>query len=219
MFENCTEIRAMFASYLDGGSGRDQVKSVRFHLNYCDACRRELEMAQSIQSDLRGLRRRRIPPYLSLELRVRLSQFLHNDWVTRWKIRFENTLKPLLLPAAGGVAFAVICLGVLLGSNSMALPAVRRPDVPLALVTPPRLRELPPIDFNTDDDQLVVMTRVSAAGQVMSYEVVSGGSISPEVRYHLDRLIYFSVFEPATTFGTPTDGKVLLALSRITVRG
>ena len=85
-------------------------------------------------------------------------------------------------------------------------------------ITPPRLRELPPINFNTDDDQLVVLTRVSAAGHVLSYEVVSG-QVSPEVRYNLDRLIYFSVFEPATTFGTPTDGKVLLSLSRITVRG
>jgi hypothetical protein len=219
MFENCTEIRALFAGYLDGGSGRDQVKSVRFHLNYCDACRRELEMAQAIQSDLRALRRRRMPAELSLALRVHLSQLLHDDWVTRWRIRLENSLKPLLLPAAGGVIIAMICFGCLLGSNPLPLLSGQRPDVPLALVTPPRLLELPPIDFNTDDDQLVVMTQVSAAGQVMSYEVVSGGSISPEVRYHLDRLIYFSVFEPATTFGTPTDGKVLLALSRITVRG
>ena len=218
MFENCTEIRAMFASYLDGGSGRDQVRSVRFHLNYCDACRRELEMAQDIQSDLRGLRRRRIPPHLSLQLRVQLSQYLHNDWVTRWKIRFENSLQPLLFPAAGGVIIAMICFGCLLGSNPLPLLSGQRPDVPLALVTPPRLLELPPINFNTDDDQLVVMTRVNASGHVMSYEVVSG-SISPEIRYRLDRLIYFSVFEPATTFGTPTDGKVLLALSRITVRG
>lgn len=208
----------MFASYLDGGSDRGQVTTVRFHLNYCDACRRELEMAQIIQSDLCALRRRRIPPDLSLQLRVRLSQYLHDDWVTRWKIRFENSLQPLLLPAAGGVIFAVICFGVLLGSNRLPLIRVEGPDVPLGLVTPPRLRERPPINFNTDDDQLVVMTRVNAAGKVVGYEVVSG-NISPERQYHLDRLIYFSVFEPATTFGTPTDGKVLLSLSRITVRG
>ena len=159
-----------------------------------------------------------MPADLSLKLRVRLSHLLHDDWVSRWKIRFENSLKPLLIPASGGVVMAIICFGLILGSSSMPLPPVGRPDVPLALVTPPRLRELPPINFNTDDDQLVVMTRVNALGHVVGYEVVSG-SISPELRYHLDRLIYFSVFEPATTFGTPTDGKVLLALSRITVRG
>ncbi len=208
----------MFDSYLDGCAERDQVRSIRFHLNYCDACRRELELAQAVQSDLRSLRRKQVPAELALALRVRLSQELHNDWISRWRVRFENSLKPLLVPATGGVLVAVICFGLLLGSNTMPLPPVGRPDVPLALVTPPRLRELPAINFNTDDDQLVVMTRVNSLGKVVGYEVISG-SISPEIRYQLDRLIYFSVFEPATTFGTPTDGKVLLSLSRITVRG
>ena len=208
----------MFTSYLDGFCGRDQLKSIRYHLDNCDSCGGELERLQSIQSELRALPRRRVPPDLALELRVRLSQYLHDDWVSRWQVRFENSLKPLLFPAAGGVFAAVICFVFLLSTNPMKLPPVQRPDVPISLVTPPRLRELPPINFNTDDDQLVLITRVDAAGHVISYEVVSG-QISPEVRYNLDRLLYFSVFEPATTFGTPTDGKVLLSLSRITVRG
>ena len=218
MFENCTDIRRLFTSYLDGYCDRGQLKSIRYHLDNCDSCRGELERLQSIQSELHALPRRRIPPELSLELRVRLSQFLHNDWVSRWQVRFENSLKPLLFPAAGGVFASMLCFVFLLSANPMKLPAVQRPDVPISLVTPPRLRGLPPINFNTDDDQLVLMTRVNAAGHVTSYEVVSG-QVSPEVRYNLDRLLYFSVFEPATTFGTPTDGKLLLSLSRITVRG
>jgi len=121
-----------------------------------------------------------------------------------------------LLPTSGGVLAAAVCFVLLLGSNF--LPPVHRPDVPLSVVTPPRLVELPPINFNTGDDQLVVMTRINATGQVTGYEIVSG-HISPELRNDLDRLIYFSVFEPATTFGTPTNGKVLLSVSRITVRG
>jgi hypothetical protein len=204
--------------YMDGGLERDQLQAVRFHLNYCAACRQKLECLQSIQSELRRLPRRRIPPDISLALRVRLSQHLHNDWLSRWRVWLENSFRPLLLPASGGGLLAVICFGLLLSSQAMPLPPVARPDVPIALVTPPRLRELPPINFNTDDDQLVVLTRVGAAGQVLGYEVVSG-EVSPEVLYNLDRLIYFSIFEPATAFGTPTDGKVLLSLSRITVRG
>jgi hypothetical protein len=218
MFENCTDIRAMFDSYLDGCAERDELKAIRFHLVYCEACRRELELAEAIQADLHTLRHKQVPSELALALRVKLSQELHDDWVSRWKVRFENSLKPLLVPASGGVLAAIVCFGLLLGSSSMPLPPVGRPDVPLTLVTPPRLRELPPINFNTDDDQLVVMTRVNSLGKVVGYEVISG-SISPELRYQLDHLIYFSVFEPATTFGTPTDGKVLLSLSRITVRG
>lgn len=216
MFENCTDIRGLFSRYIDGFCDPPEMKSIRFHLRYCGSCTLELERYQTIQADLRGLPRRRIPPELSLALRVQLSQQLHNNWAGCWRIRVENFLKPLLIPTSGGVLAATICFALLLGSNF--IPPVHRPDVPLHLVTPPRLVELPPINFNTDDDQLVVMTRVNAAGQVTSYEVVSG-HISPERKNNLDRLIYFSVFEPATTFGTPTNGKVLLSLSRITVRG
>ena len=35
----------------------------------------------------------------------------------------------------------------------------------------------------------------------------------------LDRLMYFSVFRPATLLGKPTEGDAVLSLSRITVRG
>lgn len=216
MFENCTDIRGLFSRYLDGYCEPQEMKSIRYHLRYCHPCAQELEKYQSVQADLRSLPRRRIPPELSLALRVRLSQRLHNNWFGCWRIHIENFLKPLLIPTSGGVLAATICFALLLGSNF--IPPVHRPDVPLGLVTPPRLLELPPINFNTDDDQLVVMTRVNAAGQVTGYEVVSG-HVSPELMDSLDRLIYFSVFEPATTFGTPTNGKVFLSVSRITVRG
>jgi hypothetical protein len=90
--------------------------------------------------------------------------------------------------------------------------------VPLQLVTPPRVRELAPINFNTGDQPVVLLTQIDAAGRVMSYRVLSG-HLSPEISRDLDRLIYFSLFDPATTFGKPTDGQVVLSLRRITVRG
>lgn len=216
MFENCTEIRSLFSSYLDDGCELVQIKSIRFHLDQCAACRLELDRLQTMQSDLRALPRRRMSSEQSLRLRVLLSRHLHNDWLGRLRVRLDNSLRPLFVPALGGVFAAVVLFGLLMGSN--VAPPVTHPDVPLALATPPRLRELPLINFNTDDDQLVFLTHVDAKGRVMSYEVISG-QISPELRNNLDRLMYFSVFDPATTFGLPTDGKVLLSLSRITVRG
>jgi hypothetical protein len=52
----------------------------------------------------------------------------------------------------------------------------------------------------------------------MGYRVLSGPS-SPELIDRLDRIIYFSTFQPATMFGRPTDGQMVLSLRRITVRG
>jgi len=216
MFETCMEIRSYFTDYLDGCCDRDQLRSIRFHLGDCGPCREELARYQALQAELRALPRRRIPPELALQIRVILSHCLHRHVWSRWWIWFENAFKPLLVPASGGVLTAVIFFGLIMGSNFV--PPSPLPDVPLSLVTPPRLRELPPINFTTDDESVVLLAQVDAAGRVMSYRLLSG-ELSIERTHRLERLIYFSVFDPATTFGMPTDGQVVLSLRRITVRG
>jgi hypothetical protein len=189
---------------------------MRFHLAFCRSCREELESLERIQAELRGLPKRQVPPELALRLRVRASQSLHRNLVKGFGLWFENALRPLLIPASGGVLTAMIFFGLIMGSSFV--PAVNLPDVPLQLVTPPRVRELAPINFNTGDQPVVLLTQIDAAGRVMSYRVLSG-HLSPETARDLDRLIYFSLFDPATTFGKPTDGQVVLSLRRITVRG
>jgi hypothetical protein len=216
MFETCVEIRRDFSDYLDGLSSQEQLRSMRFHLAFCRSCREELESLERIQAELRGLPKRQVPPELALRLRVRASQSLHRNLVKGFGLWFENALRPLLIPASGGVLTAMIFFGLIMGSSFV--PAVNLPDVPLQLVTPPRVRELAPINFNTGDQPVVLLTQIDAAGRVMSYRVLSG-HLSPETARDLDRLIYFSLFDPATTFGKPTDGQVVLSLRRITVRG
>lgn len=207
----------------------DFLRSLRFHLAYCESCRTELEEWQRLQSDLRSLPRRRVPPDQALRLRVRVSQQSHRNVLVRLWVRLQNALQPVLLPASGGVLVAMICFGLLMGSE--VVPANNIPDVPLRLVTPPRpsqgaipspwreLQELRPIDFsNAGDLPLAVVYQIDAEGRVVGYQVLSGQS-SPELIHRLDRMIYFSVFQPATMFGMPTDGQVVLSLRRITVRG
>ena len=121
-----------------------------------------------------------------------------------------------LLPATGGVLTAVICFGLIMGSQ--VVPMTNIPDVTVQVVTPARVQTLAPMDFNTGDDGLVVVTQINAEGRVKGYRVLSGEG-SPEIMQRLDRMIYFSNFQPATMFGKPTDGQVVLSLRRITVRG
>jgi len=216
MFEGCVEIRNHFSDYLDGFCEPQARKSIRFHLDYCGSCRRELEEWESMRADLRGMPRRQVPRELALRLRVAVSQGLHGNWLQRLRVWMDNALQPVLLPASGGVLAAVVFFCLIMGS--VVVPATTTPDVPLAFVTPPRVRELPPFDFNTGDAPVVVVTRIDAGGRAMGYRVLSGGT-SPELIHQLDRVIYFSNFQPATWFGRPTDGQVVLSLWRITVRG
>jgi len=216
MFENCLEIRNHFSNYLDDLCTPEARKSIRYHLSFCEVCRDQLEQWQSVQGELRALPRRQVPPEVSLRLRVQMSHLIHRNFLARLCVRLENALKPLLIPATGGVLTAVISFFLFMGAQ--VVPITDTPDVPSQLVTPARVQELAPMDFNTGDNGVLLVTQINAAGRVKGYQLLSGER-SPELMQHLDRMIYFSSFRPATMFGRPTDGQVVLSLRRITVRG
>jgi len=216
VFESCVEIREHFSDYLEGRCDRAVFRSVRFHLDFCAPCRQELERLEMFLSDLRSLPPHRVPPDLALRLRVQLSRHLHQNLLGRLVVFLDNALKPLLLPASGGVLTAVICFALIMGSQFV--PASNISDEPSDLTTPPRVETLAPINFPTGDEGIVLVTHIDAEGRVLSYRVLSGAH-SPAVLHHLDRMMYFSHFQPAMTDGKPTDGQVVLSLRRITVRG
>jgi hypothetical protein len=216
LFEACEEIRKHFDEYLDGECSRDTFRSMRYHLSHCAHCATELDRCQILRADLEALPRRQVPEWLALRVRVVASQELHRNFLRRWVVRLENALKPLLLPATAGVCTAIICFGLFMGSG--VVPVTSAPDVPLTLTTPPRVRILAPMELNTGDQPVVVVTRIDADGRVIDYKLLSGQP-SPELMYRLDRMMYFSLFEPATLFGRPTNGQVVMSFRQITIRG
>jgi hypothetical protein len=216
MFESCLEIREHFSDYVDGLCSEEAQRSVRYHLRYCGCCQEELERAQVLCTELRGMPRAHVPAEVDLRLKVRLSQELNKNLLTRVVVRLTNIFQGGFLAAGAGLALAVLCFCLFLGFETV--PVNTGPDVPLSFETPPQVLTLAPLDFSTGDEPVVVLTNIDSTGQVMGYKVVSGQN-SPQLMHNLDRLIYFSRFSPATTFGEPTDGKVILALKQITVRG
>jgi len=216
MFEGCVEIRKHYSDYLDGLCDPQALKSIRFHLTYCGCCRRELELWETMQADLRSLPRFQVHAELALRLRVAASRALHRNPLGRLGVWIGNALQPVLLPASGGVLAAIVCFCLIMGS--LVVPVTKTPDVPLGFPTPPRVRALPAFDFDAGDAHVVVAARIDAGGRAMGYRVLSGEN-SPQLTYQLDRVIYFSNFQPATWFGRPTAGQVVLSLWRITVRG
>jgi len=216
MFESCLEIREHFSDYADGLCSPEALRSIRYHLRYCPACEGEMERAEALQEDLRKLPRRVMPAEADLRLRVRVSQELNRNPLRRMLVRLDNSFRSLLLPATGGLAAALLCFCLIMGSGAVPVSNLR--DAPLSLVKPPQVLMLAPLDFDTGDRPVVVVTCIDAEGQVKSYRVLSGQR-SPELMRHLDRLIYFSRFAPAMAFGRPTAGRVVLALRQINVRG
>ena len=216
MFETCVEIRNHFSDYLDDLCTPEARKSIRYHLSFCQACEEQLEEWQAVREELRALPRQQVSPELALRLRVQVSRELHRNRFAEYWVRFENAFKPFLIPATGGTLTAIICFCLIMGSQ--VAPITTGPDVTVQVVTPARVQSLAPIDFNTGENGLVLVTEINAEGRVKSYRVLSGQG-TPEIMERLDRMIYFSTFQPATMFGKPTSGEVVLSLRRITVRG
>jgi len=216
MFESCVEIQSHFSDFVDDLCSQQVRKSIRYHLAFCEPCAQKLDQWQSLRAELRTLPRRQVSPEVALRLRVKLSHLLHYTPLSFLWVRCENALKPLLIPAMGGILTALISFGLFMGSGGG--PIANGPDVASQLVTPAHAEELAPMNFNSGDSDLLLVTQISAAGRVKGYQLLSGQS-SPELRRNLDRMIYFSKFRPATNFGRPTDGQVVVSLRRITVRG
>ena len=216
MFENCVQIRSHFSDYLDGLCDRETLRDIRFHLSNCARCTRELDLARTIQADLHSLPGRQVPPQVALQLRVSLSQHLHRNFLGRVRVYLENAIRPLMLPASAGLLTAIICFGLIMGSQ--VIPANIPVDAPEEAFKPPQVRALAPIYLTSDDQTVVLMTHVDDVGRVTYYQVLSGQQ-SPALMERLDRMMYASYFKPATMYGKPTDGQVVLSLRRITVRG
>jgi hypothetical protein len=66
----------------------------------------------------------------------------------------------------------------------------------------------------------VVALYVDAKGQATDY-TVQRGDVSPQMQADLTKMMFSSRFTPATWFGQPTNGKVLVSFRRINyvVRG
>jgi hypothetical protein len=162
------------------------------------------------------------PPELALCLKVTLSQQLaarrHNRWEARL-VRWENALNAFMLPATAGLLSAVLIFGMLIG---VLVPAhwSNANDVPTMLYTPPEMTAAPfSLEAsNANGDAILVEAVIDAHGRVQDYRVLNPAGqneLSPEMK----NTLIFTQFRPATSFGLPTSGRVVISFSNINVGG
>ncbi len=137
----CTEVRALFSSYLDGAVTGVEMHEVSAHLHQCAACQPEYVLLENTRALVSSLGRRIPPPDLALNIRVALSNERSRNALGIWRrysIRLENAFNGVMFPATAGILSAVMFFGALIG---LLVPAQVRAndDVPTAFYTPPRL--------------------------------------------------------------------------------
>jgi hypothetical protein len=121
---------------------------------------------------------------------------------------------------SGGLAAAVVLVGSISWLFSAPI-AVQANDDNLAHLIAPRYlySQVPPQPIETRRDvPIVVEALVDTRGRVYDYTVLDGPK-DPAVMVRVEDNLLASVFKPATVFGVPVRGHVILTYAGVSVRG
>lgn len=160
-----------------------------------------------------------VPQGLSARLRVIASHECERrvrrfGWLDRKSLHFRNVFKPLAVPAAGGFLASVLLFGAMV--DTLNVRRYLQDDLPLGIYTQVSVSELSP--FGGEGGDVMVEVTVDEQGHVSDFSVPNGELSQQQLR-QIGNLILFSTFTPATAYGQPVSGKILVALRHINVKG
>jgi len=225
---SCQTVQNSLSEFLDHRVAGDERTRVAGHLAGCRECAAHLRALSELRDGLRSLPAAAVPERLGMELQVLASHerarwnatktlplALHT-WAVNIKLAVDNLMRPLALPLTGGLVSALLLFSLLVPTLGFRRSVLN--DVPTRFYTAATLVEVSPLRIN--NDETVVELYVDAKGQATDYSVQQG-KVSPEMQADLSNMMFFARFTPATWFGQPTNGKVLVSFRRINyvVRG
>lgn len=225
---SCEKVQKLISPLLDRRLAGREREIVLAHLASCDACVQRLQALENLRSNLRRLPSPAMPAHLVHKLRVlasheRARQMTRSSWATwfgHWadqlELTFNNLMRPLALPFAGGLLSAVVvfCL-IFVPSFGTAGPLGVDPAIELVTTpvdgtvegapgeTPGEILRGPALSC----DKTIVELDIDESGNVRDWNMLLG-QMDEEVK----NLIIYSHFIPATYFGRPVPGKVIVAL-------
>jgi hypothetical protein len=221
---SCDHVRRMFSPYWDRTLTGAQMQSLSAHLTGCGACRMEYVLFEGTQRLVASAGRVQAPADLAARLNVAIKlekEHRSQPWFGAWLVRMENGINAFMLPATAGLVSAVVFFAFLI--TILFTPArLDANDVPIAVYTPPQLTGTPADGIGpwSPDAPVLVETLVDANGRVQDYRILDG----PEddraaLKRELDRILIFTTFRPATSFGKPSVGRAVISFSNISVKG
>jgi hypothetical protein len=218
---NCRESKLLLSPYLDGAVSGVEMHAIGEHLAGCPACNHYYASLRQTQHLVAGLGRARAPQDLGLRLQLAISREASRPsaW-ERFQLRFEDGMRAFMVPATAGVLSAVLFFGLLIGF--FALPPqleASSNDVPISLYTPPKLQSSP-FEFElAAGGGITVEAYVDANGRVQDYKIISTSEDTKSILPELNNMLIFATFRPATSFGQPIPGRVILSFEKINVKG
>jgi hypothetical protein len=192
------------------------------HLGECGECEMQRRQIRSLSAGLRHLPVRKVPELAAMRLQVLMSHQRQGRLPTRlgqlWsriQLSFDNLLKPLAVPAAGGIMASFLCFGGIVDTLQYR-PDLLLADIPVGLFTQVTMEEASP--FGCQGQDVIVQLTVDENGKVTDYTLPRGGA-SPSQMQEIGNLVLYSTFRPATSFGQRISSRILVDIHHVNVRG
>jgi len=234
----CTTIQASFSAYLDGAVSGLEMQDISRHIEGfedsasgrriagCETCAREFAAWHLTQDALSTLRPAKPPADLGLKLRLAISRehaHRHSRLLDQVSLAWDNAVRPILVQVSAGIAGTVVLVGgILLLLGVVAAPReVLANDEPLGAITAPHYLYsmiTPGAIVTGRNTAIIVEASVDSTGRVYDYTIVSGPQ-DDAVRVQVANQLLGSVFQPASVFGLPVRGRVVVTFAGISVRG
>lgn len=219
---HCSWIQQRLSAYTEGELARLPRLVTRLHLQVCPSCLRDAEAMEAAWSPLRLLKRPEPPASLGTQLRAAISVELArgNPWqwrVTRLRAAIREGFRPMAIRTVSGSLAAALLFGMIMPAL-WTLPVEANDDVPLTfftkgLVSSPTL-EAKDFSFSEDTDVLVY---IDTRGKMYDFQLPEDQRQNLQLRTEVAQSLLLAEFEPATFFGQPVLGRVVITFT--TVKG
>jgi hypothetical protein len=222
---NCNSVRPVLWDFVAGSLNQKESQNIEAHLNDCRECYLHRLEVRSVRTGIKSLPPVAVPSLLTTRLRVTASRersrfLLRRNLATRLqdigstlKLMFDNLLRPLAVPAAGGILASFCCFGMIV--DTLHVRVDWRNDIPVGLFTEVTMDDISP--FGCVGKDIIVQLTIDSSGKVTDFSPV--GVTSPEQMQEIGNLVLYSTFTPATSFGQKVSGKILVDIHHIDVRG
>jgi hypothetical protein len=227
---SCDNVQERVSSFLDRNNPAAERENVLAHIGSCRDCSAYLETQLTMRTALRSLNRPPVPQQLSARLSVIASHECERRRTSvslaarlrainsRVQLVFDNLMRPLAFPFAGGLVSSIMIFGLLVPSltfqhafadqvlytSADGEVVVMGPDgayMPaLETENAPRIQRADAIVPETAN---VVELTIDQSGRVTDWTVARG-----ELTQDLTNIIMFGQFSPATNLGVPIMGKL-----------
>lgn len=220
----CLDVRAGFPDYLDGTASGVEMAAIAGHLDSCIPCAREFDGLCTVQQALATLGPAKAPEQLQQDLhrtlRLERDRGTHLPLAQRAARWWHAQLAPLAIRFAGGLSATVLLLSGAISILGLSNAVFASDDNMAHLVQPRYLySQVLPMPVETRHDvPVIVEAKVDARGRVYDYSIIAGPT-DAQTQVQVERNLLSSVFQPATLFGVPVRGHVVVTYAGVSVRG